>query len=449
MKPPSVDSTCRLGFRAESIEYRETLECLFSLHRCGRERTLSRMENYLRKLGSPQERMGACAIITGTNGKGSVAAMLSSVLVQSGYRTGLYTSPHLHRFNERIRVNGEPIDDADVVQLARHVLETTQALNAEESMRCMAFEIFTLMAFTYFKQQETRAAVVEVGIGGRLDATNVTQPIVAVITNVDLEHTEALGPTRARIAWEKSHVIKPGCIPIIGDLDRDSLHVVTERCEAVGTAPWRLGKEIRVTSLPLGQVRVVTPVGEHVVHVPFLGSHQIVNCALAVAAADGLSAKGILILDDYLCSGIANAKWAGRLEMVRQWPPTLVDVAHNVHGVRAIANFLSTEFAQKEVTLIAGASWDKPYSEMIPILTGPASTVILTRAKYKGADPQILLPFVSPSVKKTILIPSLEEALSVAQTISTSHAILVSGGLYLAAEAREILLRKSGRTDLG
>jgi len=413
---------------------------------------LANMRVLLEALGHPERRF-ASVLIAGTNGKGSTAAMLDSILQAANFHSGLYTSPHLIRVNERIRVDGELISDAEFAEIHSRVEQAVQKLLAQEKLpwHPSFFEMLTAMAFEYFASVGVQIAVLEVGMGGRLDASNVVEPSVAVITDIALDHQNFLGNTIREIAGEKAGIIRPRGVvvtlpqhpeanDVIGNtiLERDARGVsavpyvppVSPGAEAVwaegGAYPLTvLGEEIRVES-------------------PLPGRHQLRNTALAIAAAVELKQFGFAITPQQIATGIRQTHWPGRFQILRSSggnPEIVLDVAHNPAGAWALRSALSQHYEGRPLIMIFGAMRDKAIAEMAQVLFPLAEKVILTHADSpRAATPEQIEQAALHSSAETIREASVESAWQRARTLASKDAVVViTGSIYIVGEALRIL----------
>ncbi len=337
------------------------------------------------ELGYPHERYPT-AIVAGTNGKGSTCAMLASILQRAGYRTGLYTSPHLVRVNERIRVNGAEVSDQDFAIAFTEVAATVERLARENKLEKTPsfFEFLTAAAFLHFRKADVQLAVLEVGMGGRLDATNVTDPRVALITNVDYDHVDFLGSTLAAIAAEKAGVIKPHRAVISGVEDPEAAAVIRRRAQESEAELLEMAKLAQITGLHGVQGRYAFDLAidqEHFAGLssPLLGKFQVKNTAAAVAAVWRLAQDGFEIPRRCILQGLGAAAWPGRLEPILRRPLVLLDGAHNPAAARALATFIREELPGRRLRVVYASMRDKAMGEISEILFPLAEEVYLTR----------------------------------------------------------------------
>lgn len=426
---------------------------------------LERMRNFMDMLGRPDQRYPIIHI-AGTKGKGSIAALCASALQAAGYRTGLYTSPHLQDFRERIQINGVPISPQDFISLVdefRPLLDGGTPLTT--------FEISTALAFLYFARQGVTAAVIEVGLGGRLDATNVITPRTAVITSISYDHTQFLGSTLAEIAGEKGGIIKPG-VPVVVAPQKDEARIALEQIAAGRGAPLvEVGRDYQYQmlehSVENGQSFLVWPAGglpangsgepqsdesqqaqAVQLRIPLLGHHQVENAVTAYAALQTASRSGIPIDEQAIQTGFARVSWPARFEILRPDPPLVVDAAHNRDSALQLRRTLEEYFPGKAVILIFGASEDKDIKGMFAELLPYTRQVIATRSFHPRAlEPEALVELARPYNTPVLTTGSVEEALDEALRMAGSDAlILAAGSVFVAAGIREVWLQKQKKT---
>lgn len=417
-----------------------------------RKFSLDEIRVLLEALGHPQRRFRS-VLIAGTNGKGSTAATLASILTASGVRTGLYTSPHLARANERIRLDRAEIEDAAFAALFFRVFETAQQLVAEGRLPQLPsyFEILTAQAFLYFAQSGAEVAVLEVGMGGRLDATNSVDPLLSVITDISLDHTEWLGPTIAAITREKAGILRPGGTMITLPQHPEANQVLGEiatglNVHAVSAVPY----------MPPGGAGTDAPYSVEVlgatiqVESPLAGAHQHRNLALAIAAAVEMARNhGFPITPETIAAGIRETQWPGRLERIQQdgveW---ILDVAHNPAGAWSLRSGLSGLLSEKHPRyLIFACLRDKPVAEMAQILFPLFEQVIFAPIHSARATALSDLVAAAEAVGTPfITAESVSQALQLAQR-SGNGVIVISGSVFLVGEARSLLLAARGESQ--
>jgi dihydrofolate synthase/folylpolyglutamate synthase len=431
------------------VTYAQATEFLFGLRRFGWRLGLETVERLLALLGDPQA--GVPSIhIGGTNGKGSTAAMLAAVLQAAGYRTGLYTSPHLLDFTERIRVSGAPIGADEVTRLTEELKDLCAAHFAPQLVPSPPtdrlphptfFELTTAMAFLQFARQGVEAAVIEVGLGGRFDATNVLIPQVAVVTNVSLEHQEYLGRTLPEIAMEKAGIIKAS-VPIVTATRGESFKVIRrmadDRKAPVVNVHEAYGYTIRESGLVGQTLDLAGPVRRYAaLRIPLAGRHQAENAVTAVAAAEVLEGLGFHVGEAAIRWGLSQARWPGRLQIVSDRPRIILDGAHNPAGAQALAAFLEEHrSALNRLIMVFGVLRDKDWQAMLAPLGPLADQTILTHPPAdRGADPRDLL-MADRYCSKVEIAADPGEGLALARTAAgPEDTILVTGSLYTVAAA--------------
>jgi len=424
------------------MDYQATLEHLYRLERFGIKLGLENIRRLLSLLGDPHRGLKVLHV-TGTNGKGSVCAYAAAVFRAAGYHVGLYTSPHLVRFNERIQVDGEQITDDAVLGLWSGMQPAIHAMTAARAIdHPTFFEVTTAMAFEYFRERKVDVAVVEVGMGGRMDATNVVDGLVSVITRVDLEHTEHLGKTVERIAREKAGIIKRSSRAVT--VDQAALPVIEARCREVHAPLTVLGRDVhaeRIAGDLRGQrVRVRGSFGSLELGTPLLGSFQIENLGLAVAALVEMRPAGFTIPEEAIRSGTASVRWPARFEIVRTSPLVLVDGAHNRPAAQALAAAMAETFPDRKALLVAGILNDKDLAGIGAALGPIAARVYACRPKtHRAYDAEEVATAFRPYAD-SVAIPSVRDAIDAALAGSRpDDIVLITGSIYMAGEALDHL----------
>lgn len=426
------------------MTYSEAVRYLYSLGNelRGAKLGLERIATLLDALDHP-ERAFESVHIAGTNGKGSTAAMIEAGLRAAGFRTGLYTSPHLVRINERIRVNGADISDDDFGAAFDAVHGAIEQLLAREALdgHPTYFECVTALAFRHFRRAGVERAVVEVGLGGALDATNVVTPRVSVITSIDFDHEALLGRAAESITAEKAGILKPGVPAVFAPQHPQAEAVLEARARELGIPVVHAGREWRAENVTQTdgcyRFSAISITGREILaELNLAGEHQVTNALVAIAALDVLGVAG-----KAMERGLREARWPGRLEAAGQDPLVLLDGAHNPAGARALARFLEKHYRGRRVWLIYAAMRDKAVDEVAGVLFPPAYKVILTRLPLERAvSPQALHGLVAHHHKRVEVTESLSEALDQARrAASKTDIILVTGSLYLVGEAKRLL----------
>ena len=409
---------------------------------------LRRMERLLARMSNPQN-AAKSVHIAGTKGKGSTAAMLASILKQSGYRTGLYTSPHLLSIRERIQVDGRQISEDEFARLAARVKPEVEAVNTSSDLgELTTYEILTALAFMYFQDRGVAYQVLETGLGGRLDATNVVQPEVCVITPISYDHMDVLGNTLAEIAREKAGIIKPGSIVVTAPQVPEAMDVLEDVCRQREVKLVRVGSDVSWRQKSLSpekqsfQLRGLK--GDYNIEVPLLGEHQLENAVAAITAAEALAGRGAVITAEAITSGIASVDWPGRLQVLRRKPWVIVDGAHNGDSVRRLVAALRQYFMFEKAVVIFGASSDKNIAAMAAELKTFPDRVIVTSSHHPRAvavgqlveefSRESIMPEASENVASAV-----EKALSLA---GPADLICATGSLFLVAEVMEYMQKR-------
>jgi len=429
-----------------TLPYKQCLEKIYKLGRFGIKLELDTISNILSHLNTPQNNYNMVHV-AGTNGKGSTATCIASILSAAGFKTGIYTSPHLVRFNERICVNGQQISDANVISAYEAVNAADNRL-CQGSRRATFFEIVTAMAFYHFAKEKVAWAVIETGMGGRFDATNIITPKVSVITNLSIEHTDYLGHTIKDLAREKGGIIKPGVPAVTAVSQPSGIDKLTQIAKDRESALYRFKRDFSIRKTPGRSTYKYKGIYQNFKDLikPLPGEHQRENLSLALAAVELIFEQNqgteprYELSRELLHRGLAQVKWPGRLEKIMDHPLVILDGAHNLKASVLLGKYLNQTLGDKKLTLVIGILDDKPYEAMLAQLLPRAQRVIVTKAKInRSIEPAVL----TAAVKKTFngelqIIEDVKDAVSYA--ISTSHnedAICIAGSLYVAGEAKE------------
>ncbi len=425
-------------------EYQQAVEWLFQIRRFGPERTLEPIHRLTGLLGDPQKQFKAIHI-TGTNGKGSTSAMIASILRAAGYRVGLFTSPHLERFTERIVVDGEEIPEEDVVKLTKLIKPLVERLDAEpQRVHPLFFDIVTSIAFKYFEERHVDFAVLEVGMGGRLDATNIVNPLVSVITNISLEHTQVLGDTILKIAYEKAGIIKPCSVLVTATQDDAVYTLFEEKCKNINTEIHRVGGDITFRRLGgdlHGQsFEVDGLMGSYTLQTSLLGGYQIYNAATAVGAVEALSRSNFEVSEIAIARGLAEVSWPGRLEVMQERPLVVLDSAKDAEATRALSEAVE-ELPHRKLIAVVSISSDKNIPEMIRHIASVADEFVVTSHNVMGRAAE--RDFIGGEVAKQglpwVSVEKVEDAVNVALAkAGKDDMILVAGSVFVVGEARRI-----------
>lgn len=407
---------------------------------------LERITELLRRLGDPHRRIKVIHV-GGTNGKGSTTAMLAAVLQSAGYRVGTFTSPHLHSYTERYRINGVEIDPRQVANLITRLRSHLEAMVREGFEHPTEFEVSTALAFCYFTEEAVDYLVLEVGLGGAIDSTNVVNPLVSVVTNVAMDHMDYLGNTLPDIARVKAGIIKTG-VPVVTASDTpEVLAVILETCREKGCRLLQVGRDVTCTY------------GEHSLRgqyfsyhglkvnypnlwIPLIGQHQVVNAATAIAALEILADQGVHIAENELRDGLSNTVWPARLELIGNKPPVLIDGAHNYDGARSLRQALDAYFPDRDIIMVLGMLGDKERARVVAELVPRARSVIITRPNSPRAGDWMQMAHQARRfVSDVDALESIPDAvLAGIKQAREGDLVCITGSLYMVAEAREIVL---------
>lgn len=397
------------------MTYEQTIEYLDSLQPSTMRLELGPLHEACHLLGNPQDAFPSLHV-AGTNGKGSTCAFLSTILEFSGYRVGLFTSPHLVDVRERIQINREPISKEVFSRIVTKIRE-----GLPDDRMLTYFEMLTLVAFLFFHEARVDIAVIETGLGGRLDATNILKPKVAVITPVSLDHQQHLGRTLKEIATEKCGIIKRGIPTVVSYQLPEVMEVVRRTCDDVGS-PLILATPEEVDG-PLG----------------LLGEHQRQNAACAVEAAQTLSQVGLHI--ERVEEALAATRWPGRLEVISTWPRVILDGAHNLSGAESLASYVREQIGREHAVLIIGVLADKDVAGMLRELAPHFREVICTRApSHRAASPKDIAAAARSSALKVSIEEDVEQAIRKAKAkLSREDTLVIAGSLTIVGKAKALL----------
>jgi dihydrofolate synthase / folylpolyglutamate synthase len=428
------------------MNYCETMEYLQSLQKFGMRLGLHRIRALLQHMGNPQESLPTIHI-GGTNGKGSVSAMLTAILTEAGYRVGTYISPALHHFGERITVQGQPIPHEDLASIISE-LKPLAAQIGHDGDHPTEFEIVTAAAFIYFCREAVDMVVLEVGLGGRLDSTNVMdKPLVSVITNVGFDHMDILGSSLPEIAKEKAGIIKKGRPVVTGTTVPEALQVI-QHCALDQTAPlYVLGQDIFLEHVDMdwtGEKIQATTMDSHYedLTIPLLGEHQAKNAALVLAVVDLLCRDGYPISAQAVRSGIAKTKWPARFEVVQQQPVVIIDGAHNPDGMEALGKTIQKLAYGRRVFMVLGILADKDWQTMAAEAVRFTEMIIaVTPHSPRGLAGDRLCEYIKSLGHKAVFFESVQQGIQHARKVSGPEDIVCAAGSFVtAAEARILFL---------
>lgn len=410
----------------------------------GQKESLDRLFNLLDRLGNPQKNLNYIHI-AGTNGKGSTTAMFSSVLREAGLTVGIFTSPHLEVVNERIRLNGEMIKDEELIRIVNAIEPVVLELEAEMGVKFYAFELLTTVAFIYFQEKQPDIVLLEAGIGGRLDSTNVIEaPLVSIITSIGIDHTATLGHTKEAILYEKAQILKDSGHLIVGPIEEHLKEIPLERADAVNGS---------VTFIDKGAIHIVesTPQKQifhykdwQDIRLTMLGHHQIENASLVLEAYDTLVAKGFSISRKEVYRGLEKAFWPGRFEKVMDKPLFYMDGAHNETGVGRLVETLEASFPGERFYFVVGMMRDKAYEAMLERVAHLAEAFILVSPDpYRGFDVKEVAADLSERGFETKAMADMGEVLAYVNNEVPADGIVIQfGSLYLVGDLKQAMKRE-------
>jgi dihydrofolate synthase/folylpolyglutamate synthase len=421
------------------MDYKRHLDYLYGLQKYGIKFGLKNITQLLASLNNPQKSLRAVHI-GGTNGKGSTASFIASALVKAGYKVGLYTSPHLIRFTERIQINEKEIAQKRVIKLTERIRTYAEKLES-----ITFFEFTTAMALLYFTEEKVDIAILEVGMGGRLDATNIMHPLLSIITNIALDHQQYLGNTISKIAFEKAGIIKKRSILITAATQPGVLRLFKKRCDALETAFYQIGNNfIGIAIRP--QVMDYQGISGNLsnVKIGLAGPHQVTNAATALGALEILREKGYRINEKAIRSGLKEARWPGRLEVIQKKPLIVLDGAHNPAAIETLKEAIKKDPNYHRMFLILGIMADKALPKIIKEIAPLAFKVILTRPHMdRSAPPALLKKHAEHWCKNIECVDEVKDAVASAITqAGRDDLVLITGSLFTVGEARGFLYRQ-------
>jgi dihydrofolate synthase/folylpolyglutamate synthase len=425
------------------MNYTESMDYLKGLTKFGINLGLERIQELLRRMGHP-EKETEFIHVGGTNGKGSTAVMIAEILKQSGMKVGLFTSPHLYSYNERIRINGEKIAEEDIACLLTDMRFHLDGMVASGYEHPTEFEVSTALALCYFAREKVDLAVIEVGMGGEIDSTNVILPRLAVITNVGMDHMDYLGTTLEEIAQVKAGIIKPGCDVITAEKNPEALRVIRDYALGQKASLWEEGKDFWVTPLEYSiesQYFNCTIQGTvfNNLRIRLRGKYQLMNAVLAVAAAVKMGVSSFAIR-----KGLDQARWPCRLDIVHERPLVVIDAAHNYQGIKVLVDSLKQYWPYEKKILVLGMLADKEREKAVAEIAPLVEKVVVTKpnspragAWYQVAD------FISVLKKEVILEENISKAVDIALDLAQNDKmVVITGSIYMVAEARAYLWEK-------
>jgi len=455
--PGQLEESAAIEFLTSRIDYERSLSVAYGQ----RDFRLDRMRDLLARLGNPHDEL-KIVHVAGTKGKGSTAAMIAAVLTAAGYRTGLYSSPHLDRVEERLAIDGQSCPPAELAELMALVRPVVEAMDAEcagdelGASRPTYFEIVTALALLRFARQQVDAAVLEVGMGGRLDSTNVCQPLVSVITSISFDHTQQLGTTLAAIAGEKAGIIKPAVPVVSGVLGEEPRAVIVEVARANGCRLVELDHDFSFDYRPPLNLERAPAWAEFDfrqrglngcatesyagLRLALVGRHQAANAAVALAALAELRRTGFAIEETAVRRGLSEVYWPARLEVIRRAPTVVLDAAHNVASAEALVQVLSESFSATPRLLIFATTRDKNLRGMLEVLLPAFDEVIFTRyfSNPRGVPQEDLAAIAREvsQIKQHVCIDAAAAWQVAMQRMTPQHLVCIAGSFFIATEMR-------------
>jgi dihydrofolate synthase/folylpolyglutamate synthase len=429
------------------MNYTEAMEFIRNTAKFGSNYGLERTEKVLEILGNPHKKL-KCIHIAGTNGKGSTTAMLTEILKEAGYKVGMYISPYIEEFEERIQINGVNISKEDLSSVVTKVSEAVVRVIELGYDHPTEFEIITCAMFLYFYEQQVDYAVVEVGLGGRLDSTNVIRPILSIITSISYDHMKILGDTLDKIAYEKAGIIKEGIPLILYPQEKESLDVIkrvsdetNSRLIVVPLDCVELKDSNKYSHKFTQSLSIKTDKNSYDIELSLLGKHQMMNCAVVLHAVEELRKQGINIDEKQILNALSRVKWPGRLEVMNTNPLVVIDGAHNIDGITKLSESIDTYFDYEEIILVLGILADKQVSDMIKVITPKACRVIAVTPNSERAELAEELAGEICKINENVEViedykKAYETALSYA---SKKTLILISGSLYMIGDMRNLI----------
>jgi len=425
--------------------YAQALDYIYDLTKYGIKLGLKNINYLLYLLGEPHKKLKIIHV-AGTNGKGSTSSLISSILQSDGHKVGLYTSPHLVNFTERIKINHKSIDRKKVSELLERIKPSIEKVaNTPSFGHPTFFEVITSMAFLYFFKEQVDFLVLEVGLGGRLDATNVCEPLISVITHLDYDHMDKLGNSLEEIAREKGGIIKPEGIVISSKQYEEAYNEIKKIANEKNSLIYSVGREISykiVKSDIKGVIFNLKGIYHNYknLHTPLLGRHQADNATTAITTIEALKIRGVKISEKAIRAGLKKVKLTGRLEIIQNNPTLILDGAHNPSGIRIVRQALKEIFSYHRLILVLAIFADKDYKKMIQIIAPKADLIITTKAKSpRAAPPQVIAKEVAQYIEqnKIIVTENIPQAINCALSNSKKgDLICITGSLYTVGEAK-------------
>lgn len=425
------------------MNYHEALKYIENTGKFGMNLGLQRVERLCELMGNPEKKLRVIHI-AGTNGKGSTTTFISSILMKQGYKVGIYTSPYIERFTERIKINKDEIEEEEVARLVTEVKPNIERLVQEGLEHPTEFEIITALAFKYFEEKEVDFVVLEVGLGGRFDATNVVDPILSVITTISFDHVNILGDTLPKIAFEKAGIIKEGKPVVVYPQEKEAMEVIEKAAKERNAAVYYVDEikfEVINNSLDGVVYNAKGKSSYEGLELNMLGDYQIYNSLTALRSVDVLREIGVEIEDRAVYEGLKDARWPGRFEILGKNPYIVLDGGHNFQGIRALVEACKKYFPDKKINIVCGMLKDKNYREMVEMLLSIGNRFITVEPFNPRAMTSVELKEVIEGYgREAAAAKDIREAVKIGlEATASDEVLLFCGSLYMIGEARTIL----------
>lgn len=431
------------------MNYNDVIDYINKIEVLGSQPGLARINKLLEYLGNPEKDLKVIHV-AGTNGKGSICSMLQFILMNAGYKVGMYTSPHLEKYNERMKINNKDISDKDFANIGEKVIKGAQKCVKDGIGHPTVFECITAMAFLYFYEKKVDFLVLEVGLGGRLDATNVIEkPLVSVISSIGMDHQDFLGDNIESIAFEKGGIIKKNSTTVLYFPNRLVYNVINEICQKMNSTLY-YNSNINIKDLKYNLERMFFSIETDLyayndLELSLIGEHQVYNAATVLTVIELLRRQGITISEDSIRKGLKECYWPGRLELISREPLFILDGTHNEESAQALSQFLNNNLKDKNITLIIGILRDKPYKKILELILPFVKRVIVTEPdNLRKLTAGELAKEIKAYPVEIVICPDIKEALLLAEKLVLKEdVILCAGSLYLIGKIKFYLSKRS------
>lgn len=429
------------------MDYKEALFYIENTGKFGINLGLKRIERLCELLGNPQKNLKVIHV-AGTNGKGSTTSFISSILIKQGYRVGVYTSPYIERFTERIRINNDEISEEEIAELVTKIKPIVEKINDEGLDHPTEFEIITACAFKYFFDMKVDFVVLEVGLGGRFDATNVVDPVLSVITTISYDHMNILGNSLSQIAFEKAGIIKSKRPVVIYPQEKEAMDVLLKAAHDKGSRVYHVDEfnyEIIKNSIDGIVFNIIGKNEYSDLRIKLLGEHQVLNALTALKSVEVLRDEGYEIENKSIKSGLLETKWPGRFEIIKKDPLIVLDGGHNIQGIDSLVNGVKYYFPGKKIKIVCGMLKDKEYNSMLNKLMEISDFFItVTPDSPRALSAKELKDVISSKGGSAIAAESITDAVEIAlKNVNNNEVMVFCGSLYMIGKVRTILLSKT------